>query len=136
MIILEKRLFWSSRSAPALEPSEGEQDERYGERTDRMLDGDVSRSRLEPWEKRGKVTRWNEPVHGGDGKEQDAKKSCDQRQGSVHRAAVREDRKFSVTAPSVSTPRPPSRGPPMGNPGAVHRAIELGGFDLPAQRIR
>jgi len=85
------------RSAPALEPSEGEQDERYDERTDRVLDGDVSGVRLEPREKRGKATHWNEPVHGGDGKEQDAKKSSDQRQGSVHRAAVREDRKFSVT---------------------------------------
>ena len=85
------------RSAPALEPSEGEQDERYDERTDRVLDGDVSGVRLEPREKRGKATHWNEPVHGGDGKEQDAKKSSDQRQGSVHRADVREDRKFSVT---------------------------------------
>jgi hypothetical protein len=37
-------------------------------------------SRLEPWEKRRKAARWNEPVHGGDGKEQDAKKSGDQRQ--------------------------------------------------------
>jgi hypothetical protein len=71
----------ASRSAPALEPSEGEQDERYDERTDRVLDGDVSGARLEPREKRGKATRWNEPVHGGDGKEQDAKKSGDQRQG-------------------------------------------------------
>src|SRR6478672_2600768 len=73
------------RSAPALEPSEGEQDERYDERTDRVLDGDVSGARLEPREKRGKATRWNEPVRGGDSKEQDAKKSRDQRQGSVHR---------------------------------------------------
>ena len=85
------------RSAPALEPSKGEQDERYDERTDRVLHCDVSGTRLETREKRGKATRWNEPVHGGDGKEEDAKKSGDQRQGSVHRADVREDRKFSVT---------------------------------------
>ena len=83
----------------ALEPSEGEQGERYDERTDRVLDVDLSGVRLEPRDKRGKATRWNEPVHGGDGKEQDAKKSGDQRQGSVHRADVREDRKFSVTPP-------------------------------------
>ena len=94
---LEKLDPSTSRSAPALEPSEGEQDERYDERTDRVLQGDVSGARLEPREKRGKATRWNEPVHGGDGKEEDAKKSGDQRQGSVHRADVREDRKFSVT---------------------------------------
>jgi hypothetical protein len=85
-------------SAPDLEPSEGEQDERYDERTDRVLASDVRGARLESREKRGKATHWNEPVHGGDGKEQDAKKSGDQRQGSVHRADVREDRKFSVTA--------------------------------------
>jgi hypothetical protein len=57
------------RSAPALEPSEREQDERYAERTDRVLDGYVSGASLEPREKRGKATRWNEPIHGGDGKE-------------------------------------------------------------------
>jgi hypothetical protein len=91
------------RSEPTLEPSEGEQDERYDERTDRVLDGDVSGARLEPRENRGKATRWNEPVHGGDGKEQDAKKSRDQRQGSVHRADVREDYKFSVTLPPRDT---------------------------------
>jgi hypothetical protein len=79
-----------------MKPSEGEQNERYDERTDRVLNGDVSRARLEPRDKRGKATRWNEPVHGGDGKEQDAKKSGDQRQGPVHGAAVREDCKFSV----------------------------------------
>jgi hypothetical protein len=45
------------RSAPALEPSEGEQDECYDERTDRVLDGGVIRARLEPREKRGKATR-------------------------------------------------------------------------------
>ena len=77
------------RSAPDLEPNEGEQDERYDERTDRVLASDVSGARLEPREKRGKATHWNEPVHDGDGKEQDAKKSRDQRQGSVHRADVR-----------------------------------------------
>lgn len=80
-----------------MEPSEGEQDERYDERTDRVLDSNVSGARLEPGEKRRKATRWNEPVHGRDGKEQDAKKSGDQRQRSVHRADVREDCKFSVT---------------------------------------
>jgi len=85
------------RSAPDLEPSEGEQDERYDERTDRVLASDVSGARLEPREKRGKATHWNQPVRGGDGKEQDAKKPGDQGQGSVHRADVREDRKFSVT---------------------------------------
>jgi hypothetical protein len=83
---LEKLDPSTSRSAPALEPSEGEQDERYDERTDRVLHGDVSGARLEPREQRGKATRWNEPVHGGNGKEQDTKKSGDQRQGSVHRA--------------------------------------------------
>ena len=109
---LEKLDPSTSRSAPALEPSEGEQDERYDERTDRVLHGDVSGARLEPREKRGKATRWNEPVHGGDGKEEDAKKSGDQRQGSVHRADVREDRKFSVTPPPEDTARPRSRGAP------------------------
>ena len=84
---------------PALEPSEGEQGERYDERTDSVLDVDLSGVRLEPRDKRGKATRWNEPVHGGDGKEQDAKKSGDQGQGSVHGVDVHEDRKFSVTAP-------------------------------------
>ena len=69
----------ASRTAPALEPSEGEQDEGYDERTDRVLDGDVIGARLEPREKRGKATRRNEPVHGGDGKEQNAKKSGNQR---------------------------------------------------------
>jgi hypothetical protein len=78
---LEKLDPSTSRSAPALEPSEGEQDERYDERTDRVLHDDVSGARLEPREKRGKATRWNEPVHGGDGKEEDAKKSGDQRRG-------------------------------------------------------
>jgi hypothetical protein len=99
------RLDPSACSASALEPSEGEQDERYDERTDRVLDGDVIGARLEPREKRGKATRRNEPVHGGDGKEQNAKKSGDQRQGSVHRADVSEDREFSVTAPSVRCTR-------------------------------
>jgi hypothetical protein len=83
------------RSAPALEPGEGEQDERYDERTDCVLDGDVSGARLEPWEKRGKAARWNEPVHGGDDKKQDAKQSSAQRQGPVHRADVREDRSYA-----------------------------------------
>jgi len=97
----------ASCPAPDLEPSEGEQDECYDERTDRVLDGDVSGARLEPREKRGKATRWNEPVHGGDGKKQDAKKSSDQRQGPVHRADVRADRKFSVTRPREDQGRPP-----------------------------
>jgi hypothetical protein len=81
------------RSAPALEPSEGEQDERYDERNDRALD-------VEDRDARARIdTRWNEPVHGGAGKEHNAKKSGDQRPpGSVHRADVCEDRKFSVTA--------------------------------------
>ena len=35
------------RSAPALEPNEGEQDERYDERTDRVLAVDVNGARLE-----------------------------------------------------------------------------------------
>ena len=93
------------RSAPALQPSEGEQDKRYDKRTDRVLDGDVIGARLEPREKRGKATCWNEPVRGGNRKEQDAKKSGDQWQGSVHRADVREHRKFSVTEPSVRCTR-------------------------------
>ena len=80
MATLRERLdAW--RSAPALEPGEGEQDERYDKRTDCVLDGDVSGARLEPREKRGKATHWNEPVHGGDGEEQNAKKSGDQGQG-------------------------------------------------------
>ena len=66
------------RSAPDLKPSEGEQDERYDERTDRVLASDVSGARLEPREKRGKATCWNEPVRGGNHKEQEAKKSGDQ----------------------------------------------------------
>ena len=37
-----------------MEPSEGEQDERYDERTDRVLDGDVSGARLEPRENEGR----------------------------------------------------------------------------------
>jgi hypothetical protein len=82
------------RSAPDLEPSEGEQDERYDERTDRVLASDVSGARLEPREKRGKATHWNQPVRGGDGKEQDAKKPGDQGQGSVHRADVRPLRRL------------------------------------------
>ena len=45
-----------------------------------MLASDVSGARLEPGEKRGKATHWNQPVHGGDGKEQEAEKSRDQRQ--------------------------------------------------------
>ena len=85
------------RSAPDLEPSEGEQDESYDERTDCVLASDVSGARLEPREKRGKAAHWNQPVRGGDGKEQDAEKCGDQRQGSVHRANVRESCKSSVT---------------------------------------
>ena len=115
------------RSAPALEPSEGEQDDRYDERTDRVLGGDVSGARPEPREKRGKATCRNEPVHGGDGQEQEAKKSGDQRQGSVHRADVREDRKFSVTAPSV-------RYTPGGPPDTAYCAVELIWRVLPASR--
>jgi hypothetical protein len=71
----------------------------YDERTDRVLDGDVSGARLEPREKRGKATRWHEPVHGGNGKEQDTKKSGDLREGSVHKADVGGGHKFSVTLP-------------------------------------
>ena len=59
---------------------------RYDKRTDRVLHGDVSGACLEPREKRGKASRWNEPVQSGDGKKQDAKKPGDQRQGSVHKA--------------------------------------------------
>jgi hypothetical protein len=94
---LEKLDPSTSRSAPALEPSEGEQDERYDERTDRVLHGDVSGARLEPREKRGKATGWDE---------QDAKKPGDQRQGSVHSTDVREEGKFSVTLPPGDTARP------------------------------
>jgi len=57
---------------------QGRTDERYGERTDGVLDRDVSGARLEPREKRGKATCWNEPVRGGNRKEQEAKKSGDQ----------------------------------------------------------
>jgi hypothetical protein len=78
------------RAAPDLEPSEGEQNKRYDERTDCVLASDVSGACLEPREKRGKATRWNEPVRSGDDKEQDAKKSRDQWQGSVHRAVLRK----------------------------------------------
>jgi hypothetical protein len=63
-----------------------------------VLDVDVRVACPEPREKRRKAIRWNEPVNGGDGKEQDAKKSGDQRHGSDHRADVREGRKFSVNA--------------------------------------
>ena len=112
------------RSAPALEPTEGEQDECYDERTDRVLDGDVIGARLELREKRGKATRRNETVHGGDGKEQDAKKSGDQWQGSVHRPNVREDRKFSVTAPSVRHARPRRGAADAGGPQPACRAFE------------
>jgi hypothetical protein len=83
-----------------------------------VLDGDVIGARLEPREKRGKATRWNEPVHGGDSKEQDAKKSGDQRQGSVNRTDVRENRKFSVTAPSMRTYAAPVGRPLMRSRGA------------------
>jgi hypothetical protein len=53
-------------SAPDLEPSEGKQDERYDERTDRMLASDVSGARLEPREKRGKATHWKDAKKPGD----------------------------------------------------------------------
>jgi hypothetical protein len=76
------------RSAPTLEPSEGEQEKRYAKRPDRVLEGDVSGARFEPREKRGKAARWNEPIHGGGGKEEDAEKSSDQRHGSIHRTNV------------------------------------------------
>jgi hypothetical protein len=79
----------SGRVAPDLDPSEDEQDERYDERTDRVLAGDMIRARLKPREKRGKATHWNQPVCGGDGKEQDAKKPGDKRQGAVHRVGLR-----------------------------------------------
>jgi hypothetical protein len=64
-----------------------------------VLDGDVSGARLEPREKRGKATRWDEPVHGGDGKEQDAKKSGDQRQGSFHGADLVMIFKLNLSVP-------------------------------------
>ena len=86
---LEKLDPSTSRSAPALEPSEGEQDERYDERTDRVMASDMIGALLKPREKRRKVPHWNEPVCGGDGKEQDAKKPGDERQGAVHRVALR-----------------------------------------------
>ena len=75
-------------SAPALEPSEGKQDERYDERNDRMLDVDVRGAIYKPRDKRGKATRWNEPVHDSAGKEHNTKKSGDQRPESVHRAQI------------------------------------------------
>jgi hypothetical protein len=40
----------------------------------------MSGARLEPREKQRKATRGNKPVHASDDKEQDAKKSGDQRQ--------------------------------------------------------
>jgi hypothetical protein len=43
------------RSAPDLEPNEGEQDERYDERTDRVLASDVSGARLEPRKNEGRL---------------------------------------------------------------------------------
>lgn len=73
------------RVAPDLEPSEGKQDERYDERTDRVLASDVSGARLEPREKRGKATHWKQPVRCGDDNEQDAKKPGDQREWSLGR---------------------------------------------------
>jgi hypothetical protein len=47
-------------STPALKPSKSEQDERYDERTDRVLDGDVIVAPLKPGEKRRKASRWDE----------------------------------------------------------------------------
>ena len=69
-------------SAPALEPSEGKQDERYDERNDGALDVEVrdAAARID--------TRWNEPVHDSAGKEHNTKKSGDQRPESVHRAQI------------------------------------------------
>jgi hypothetical protein len=67
------------RAAPGLEPSEGEQDKRYDERHDRAEGVEVR-------DAGGRIyTRWNKPVHDGAGKEHNAKKSGDQRPGSVHR---------------------------------------------------
>jgi hypothetical protein len=80
-----------------LDPSEDEQDERYDERTDRVLAGDMIRARLKPREKRGKATHWNQPVCGGDGKEQDAKNPGDERQGAVHRVALRRPATRALT---------------------------------------
>jgi len=71
-----------------------------------VLASDVSGARLEPGEKRGKATHWNQPVHGGDGKEQEAEKSRDQRQGSVHRAALRTFFTFKSTGPRLVPARP------------------------------
>jgi len=69
---------------PALEPSKGEQDERYDKRNDPVPMMDVIAARLEPWEKRGKAAGWDEPVHGGGDEEHNAKQSGDQRQRSAH----------------------------------------------------
>ena len=60
-----------------LEPREGEQEKRYDERAERMLDVDVLRARLEPWQERRKAAGGREPVHGGKHEEHDAKKSGD-----------------------------------------------------------
>ena len=79
----------SGRVAIDLDASECEQDKRYDERTDRVMASDMIGALLKPREKRRKVPRWNEPVCGGDGKEQDAKKPGDERQGAVHRVALR-----------------------------------------------
>jgi hypothetical protein len=43
------------RSAPDLEPSEGEQDERYDERTDRVLASDLSGAALNPGKNEGRL---------------------------------------------------------------------------------
>ena len=71
-------------SAPALEPSEGKQDERYDERNDRARHVEVRDAACID-------TPWNKPVPDGASKEHNANKSGDQRPG-VHRAAVRGNR--------------------------------------------
>jgi hypothetical protein len=92
-----------------------------------VLDGDVSGVRLEPREKRGKATRWNEPVHGGNGKEQDTKKSGDQRQESVHRADVTRGPQIFRYAASVRyTPAWAERGIP---PGEARHICRIDGSD-------
>jgi hypothetical protein len=84
-----------------LVPSEREQDDRYDERNNRVLEVDPSGARHEPREKQGKVTSGNEAVRGSKGKEQDAKKTRNQRQRSLHGSDVREDCNF----PFMSSPR-------------------------------
>ena len=55
--------------AIALQPGDGEQDDRHDERADSVLDVDLVGVRLEAREERRKAAGWNQPVDEGDHQE-------------------------------------------------------------------